>query len=346
MLARGSLCPSGQVGVALITVLLVVFLATVAATALATVQQLAVRRGALLLHQQQARHYLLGGEQWAAVTLRRDLSRSDTDHLAEDWAIAPAVLPVEGGSVSGDLEDIQGRFNLNNLLAKSPDSTSAEESDTSEPRQEDDSIDPLQLATLRRLLELLELDAGIAQAIADWIDQDSVARFPDGAEDGEYSGRNPPYLPANRPLRSISELRSVSGINRDAYARLAPFVSALPIDSESRVPVPVNLNTTSAEILAAVADLELGRAETIIETRPDAGYARVEDFITAAALEEDAVDTASLAVASRHFLVRMEARVGSARARLSSVLRRPKKIDGGIPDDEFQILLRSFGQDD
>jgi type II secretory pathway component PulK len=52
-------------------------------------------------------------------------------------------------------------------------------------------------------------------------------------------------------------------------------------------------------------------------------------------------------VSSRYFLVRAEARVGSARALLSSVLQRPDDTD----DDDgkgaaTRILLRSFGQDD
>ena len=56
--------PAGQAirqnGVALLTVLLVLALASVTAVELAELQQFSVRRSELLLHRQQAKHYLLG----------------------------------------------------------------------------------------------------------------------------------------------------------------------------------------------------------------------------------------------------------------------------------------------
>lgn len=114
-------CRRRQRGVALITVLLIVFMASVAAASLITLQGFTLHRSTLLLNQQQARLYTLGAEQWAIALLKRDL-RSDlennerVDTLEEDWATIPPSLPVEGGFVSGRIEDLQGRFNLNNLL--------------------------------------------------------------------------------------------------------------------------------------------------------------------------------------------------------------------------------------
>ena len=95
-----------QAGVALITVLLIVFLASVTATSLATLQQLAIRRSAVLQHQQQARLYTLGLEQWAMVILARDRQDNETDHRGEEWAKLPMMLPVEGGELSGRLSDL------------------------------------------------------------------------------------------------------------------------------------------------------------------------------------------------------------------------------------------------
>ncbi len=108
-------------GVALITVLLIVFMASVAAASLMTLQGFTLHRSTLLLNQQQARLYTLGAEQWAMALLKRDLSNDleqneRVDTLQEDWAMIPPSLPVEGGSINGRIEDLQGRFNLNNLL--------------------------------------------------------------------------------------------------------------------------------------------------------------------------------------------------------------------------------------
>lgn len=336
---------SHENGVALITVLLIVFLATIAATALASVQQLAARRSTLLLHQMQARQYLLGAEQWAAVILRRDRESTPTDHPMEDWAAVPPALPVEGGSLSGRIEDLQGRFNLNNLLSqprRDPNRVGgAVQANTA------DGINPGKLKALGRLLELLDMDADIAQAIADWIDADQTTRFPNGAEDSQYTDRDPAYLTADRPLSSLSELRLIRGIDQASYEKLAPHVCALPLSAEDAHATPLNVNTTSALVLAAAANLELARAADIVAERPARGYSTVEEALVEAKRGNRALAEDDFSVSSRYFLVRAEVRVGSARARLSSVLQRP---DGA--DDDYgagagaRILLRSFGQDD
>lgn len=304
-----------QTGVALLTVLLVVFLASVAAISLASVQQLAIRRSTLLLHQQQARLYALGGEQWAAAILVRDLKENQTDHLDEVWATLPPALPVEGGSLTSDIQDLQGRFNLNNLL------------------RQDNTIDESWLQALQRLLDRLELNPGIAQAIADWIDPDMEPRSLDGAEDGEYVGHTPPYMAANRPLVSISELRLIKGMDEESFNRLAPHICALPGFT------PINVNTASAPVLASLSEeLNLASAEALIEDRSPEGYAEVNTFIQEAQLGAGALPPDNLAVSSEYFLARLEANVGEGRAIINSTLQRSSERG-------TRILMRSFGND-
>lgn len=306
-----------QTGVALLTVLLVVFLASVAATGLASVQQLAIRRSTLVLHQQQAQLYALGGEQWAAAILIRDLKENQTDHLNETWATLPPALPVEGGSLAGNIQDLQGRFNINNLLK--PDRR---------------TIDDGWLEILRRLLIALELDPGIAEAIADWIDPDMEPRGLYGAEDGEYVGRTPPYLAANRPLVSISELRLIKGMDEESFDRLAPYVCALPNAT------PINVNTAPAPVLASLFhEPSLIKAEALIEGREPEGYPDVNTFLDMAQLSEGDLPQPSLADNSSYFLIRIEANVGEGRAIVNSILQRDGT--GGA-----HILTHSFGTDE
>lgn len=104
-----------QTGIALITVLLIVFLASIAATSLAALQQMAIRRTSILQHQQQARLYALGAEQWAILALGRDRQQNEIDHLGEAWASLPSILPIQEGNLSLRIRDLQGCFNLNNL---------------------------------------------------------------------------------------------------------------------------------------------------------------------------------------------------------------------------------------
>jgi general secretion pathway protein K len=360
--------------VALITVLLIVFLATIAATSLAVLQQLAIRRSTVLQHQQQARLYTLGAEQEAMVILARDRQRNETDHPGEDWANLPPALPLEGGAITVRLTDLQGCFNLNNLWRPAPgersptpnepkrsgdktkddngdetqDSADSKTDATSKPNPAKPNpnpskpatppgkagLEPAQIKALQRLLENLELKPALAQAIADWVDPDSDPQFPDGAEDSDYAVLNPPYLAANRPFIDPSELRLVKDLDPETYAKLAPVVCALPPGT------PLNVNTTPTPVLAALGKEGLKPAdlEHLSKERPAAGYKTVDEFLNAARLTVEAPIKALLSVDSQYFLLRVEARVGDGRAMLYSMLYRD---ENGV-----RVLRRGFGRQD
>ena len=103
-------------GVALITALLIMALVTTLAYTLEWNNALDVRRTIVLLNRDQAIQVALGAESWMQSILRQDLADSDTDHLGEIWASDLPGLPIDGGEVFGDIEDLQGRFNVNNLI--------------------------------------------------------------------------------------------------------------------------------------------------------------------------------------------------------------------------------------
>jgi len=101
-----------QRGVALITVMLVVALATTAAVNMAGRQQLDIRRTENVLYQGQALMYLLGVESWARQFLSDDRRKNKIDHLGEDWAVRLPPLPIEGGQLMGFIDDLQGRCKI------------------------------------------------------------------------------------------------------------------------------------------------------------------------------------------------------------------------------------------
>lgn len=360
-----------QAGVALITVLLIVFIAAIAAASLATIQQLAIRRGTVLRHQQQARLYTLGAEQWAALVLMRDRQNNTIDHPGEEWANLPLALPIKGGMLSGQVRDLQGCFNLNNLWQPAPGerpALSRNDKPDSSPQQNDDQdqagdsegakanspsakprppapgnprdpqsgkggLNQAQIKILQRLLTSLELKPELAQAIADWIDPDSDTLFPDGAEDSNYTVQTPPYLAANRPFASISELRLVKGVDREIYNKLAPLVCALPPGT------PLNVNTAPARVLAALGEgVEATDLERRNEGQSAKHYENVDEFLNAAKLTVDAQIKTLLGTSSEYFSLRAEARVGDGRAMLYSTFHRD---DNGV-----RVLRRSFGNQD
>lgn len=302
--------PRQQRGVALITVMLVVALATVAAVHMTSRDQFDQRRTGNRLAQVQAHELALGGERWAAAILaraRRDEDTGEIDSLDEDWARQLPPIPVEGGQVAGRIEDMQGRFNINSLV-------------------NGDTINAVALERFERLLEVLELDRQIAQAVIDTLDENGETTYPAGAEDDFYAARREPYLTANRPLTVSSELRLVRGFGSDVWRRLAPHVTALP-----RGRTDINVNTATAEVLQAVVPgLDAGSAETLREEARETPFEAVTDFVghplVGAAVdlagEEEEFRSTDLAVASNHFRVRVDVELGPIVYTLYSWLER------------------------
>jgi len=179
-----------------------------------------------------------GALHWASSRCSRTRRRIRSDHLGENWAMALPTLPVEGGAIKVSIEDAQARFNLNS------------------------AGDPASLRVLQRLLQMLRLDPQLANAVADWIDPDSEVRA-GGAEDIDYLNLNPPYRAANRPMASVDELRLVRGFDAQTVRTLLPFVTVLPVATNT-----INVIPASPLMLAALVDrLDLPTAQRIADAR-------------------------------------------------------------------------------
>ena len=275
----------------------VVALAALAATAIIVTQSAWARRSELSRDHAQAQLVIRAGMDWARAVLSDDRLASSVDHLGEPWALRLPPMPVDNGRLAGYLEDQQGAFNLNNLVSEG-------------------RIVPAQLAQFRRLLAILALPADLADALADWLDADAEPQPRGGAEDSYYLALPRPYLAANRPLTDVSELALVRGFEGDVYARLRPFVSALPRATA------VNVNTATPEVLAAMASgLSLDGARALVAQRGRAYFRDKADFLGrlpqgASARLED------IAVASDYFLATLRVAIGDAEAGGTALLAR------------------------
>jgi general secretion pathway protein K len=298
-----------QRGVALVTALLVVSVVTVAAVAMATRQHIDVRRTGNLIHGEQAYDYALAAESWARVILRRDLQDNDYDSLADDWATALPPLAVEGGQVDGAVEDLQGRFNLNNLVDAG--TAAAGEKGRIGTRDIDANI-----AYYKRLLDLLGLEPALADALADWLDADGNVRFPDGAEDEYYLLMERPYRAANRLLVSVSELRLVKGYDQQAMELLLPHVTVLPGETS------INVNTATPIVLQALnPELNESDVSALILDRGENGYENINDFLSHNSLAGLELDV-DVDVTSDFFRVLTDVMIGNSRVQLESLLER------------------------
>ncbi len=286
-----------QRGIALITVILIVALATTVASFVAWRQQVWTRQVENLRDASQGEAVVRAGIDWAGAILSEDRRKNAVDHLGEPWA-QQVALPVERGRVAGGISDQQARFNLNNLVRNSQASGA-------------------DIAVFQRLLDELELPATLVDAVVDWIDSNSVPHGADGAEDAYYLARPTPYYPANRPLVDLAELSLVRGYDQAVIDRLSPYVCVLP------VPTPVNVNTAGPEVLAAVIPgLTLDDARHLVEERGE-GSESLADFrgkLTAAqalGLQEQLIN-----VASDFFLVDLNAEFGRVKQHYLALYQR------------------------
>jgi general secretion pathway protein K len=206
-----------------------VALATILAISVASEGYMDQRRTSTVMVMDQAFEIALGAEALAADVISRDNPKIDT--LDEDWAQQPPPMPIDEGigEFKGNLEDLQGRFNLNNLL------------------KTDGSPNPTMVRQFQRLLELLGIDVRFATLTLDWIDADSNPDPLDGAEDAIYAGQTPPYLTANIAITRSSELMSLVGMKQADYLRLEPYITALPVGT------PLNTCTASAWVLDSLS---------------------------------------------------------------------------------------------
>lgn len=308
-----------QRGVAIITALLIVAIATTISISISTRLQLDVRRTGNVIAGDQAYLYLLAAESWSKRILIQDRKDSEIDHLGEDWAIELPPLPVEGGYIQGRLTDLQSCFNINSLLDAGTDTNTGSNTNVARTR-------------LERLLTNLKIDTAGAQAIIDWIDSDLQTTIPDGAEDVYYMNLDQPYRTANTPLQSISELRLIKGFEDPlVYATVLPHVCAFGVNTS------ININTATTEVLRSLADdLTDSDIEKIIEQRNDTAFNNINEFTSSSNLKEKIGSTEGLSVDTEYFMLQTQSTIGQVRVLGYSIIHR--SIDGNIT-----VIARSQG---
>lgn len=298
--------PHRQNGVALITAVLVVAIAAIIATSIMGRQNFDTQRTANIIHRDQAVSYVLGAEHWAGVELTRDAQANNYDHLRENWAYELPPLPIDGGFITGRVQDLQGRFNLNTVL------------------------DPIQAERLMRLCQSIDVDPDFIPALQDWIDGDTEVRE-NGAEDETYTLMYPPYRTANRFLADTSELLLVRGVSVQDYNSLTFYISALPGSSH------INVNTASPQLLQSLThNVTAPEVEGIIGLRTSRPFQDTDTFVGDEIFAGKEISEEYLTVSSQYFLLTAEVVLGDTPLTLQSVLFRQT---GG----KISVLQRRFG---
>lgn len=286
-----------QRGISIVLVMLIVALAAIIASYMATQQDFWQRQTESLFEHEEARRISIAAVDWARAVLADDAQSNNTDNANELWTTQLPAMTVENGEISGIIEDRQGRFNLNNLVANG-------------------ATSPADVAQYKRLLDLLGLPEELAATLADWMDTDSETQA-GGAEDEYYLSLPNPYRAANQPLTEVNELLLVKGYTPAVIERLRPFVAALPSRG------PVNVNFAAPEVLSAIAaNLSLTDARTLVESRGERPFSSAADFMQRLPSPSVQVPQDMISVSSEYFMVTGWARFGESQVITQALLQR------------------------
>ncbi|HEY7774833.1 MAG TPA: type II secretion system minor pseudopilin GspK [Marinagarivorans sp.] len=327
--------PNRQKGIVLILAMLIVVLVTSLVVATSWRFELGMSRNENRWHGLQGRLVLEGGERLVSkLLLVEDINDptddGQADHLNEVWN-APQTVPIDGGAITVQLEDAQGRFNINLLalpdtVAPAGGNNSSEPSapastGTEQPRCKatPELFDCKFTVAQRRFIRFLQTlpmndqpigpeDAtAIVQAIIDWLDPDNTVSGFGGAEQSYYSGLEVPVIVSNAPMTTISELSLIKGVTPEIYDKLLPYVIALPADGKDAAVLNVNtipdvmFRMFNAKDINTPLDPEMGsqlaRARNDranFEYHAQGGYQNVNEFVTDAVSEIQVVVDANM----------------------------------------------------
>lgn len=301
---------SSQRGIALLTILVMVALATILAATIAKRQTNTAENTGYLMRQDQSLLYAKSAEAFFSELLIQDSDNgSSIDHLQENWAKPMPAFPVEDGFISGRLLDESGKFNLNNLL------------------KADGSVDDSARRWFEKLLQRVGLPAELSQAVIDWQDADDETTGAMGAESNYYQGLDPSYLASNTRFHQVEELKLVRGFEGKNYDLIAPYVTALPEATK------INMNTAAPLLLASIdpkLDVKTLEQELKAKQAELAYFNSVEDLWKLNAFSgiepQNKTDAAAwLDSKSNYFTAQIEVVLSERKRQFSSAMMRKDK---------------------
>ncbi len=196
----------------------------------------------------------------ARLVLQLDARDNSYDTLDDAWTRA-VPFDLGEGTLRVVVEDEERKLNLNGLVLPNG-----------------NAPDEQRLAVFRKLLEILEIDPSLADAVVDWLDNDDTPRV-GGAESSFYLALPFPYKAKNDLFDTVDELRLVRGVTPEIFEKLRPFVT---IHSSGKV----NINTVPKQILMALSagqdaaeagEISDSTAEEIIVYRKEKPFQKIEE---------------------------------------------------------------------
>lgn len=244
-----------------------------------------------------------GFEALATTILARDLNA--TDHKGEAWAEPVPPVDLERGQISGQIQDLQGRFNVNWLA---------------------NPEDILAQQAFDRLLQTLAVSPQAGTAIRSFLQ-------PGGpSERTQWRTQDPALDPVGGAILSVDQLKAIPSLTSRSFDRLRPYITAIPGDAL------LNVNTVEREVLSAfLPQLPPAALSRILAARNTRPFPSSDAFMIAVGLgaaeeEGEAVEESEpdptllsadrISVATDWFHIEASTRVNDLTASRTTVLHR------------------------
>jgi general secretion pathway protein K len=252
----------GDKGVALLITLMILVLIVTMVWEVFRLGARAAQTGAYSRDSIRAAIVAEGGINATRIALREDADDNQYDTLDEIWSRPVPPIDLGEGTIGIVVEDEERKININRLVLPNG-----------------NAPDDQKLAVFRRLLEILEIDPLLADAVVDWLDNDDTPRV-GSAESAFYLSRPFPYQAKNDFLDTVDELRLVRGVTPEVFEKLRPFVT---VYSSGKV----NLNTAPKQVIMALSagrdaadagEITEAGADEIIEYRKEKPFQKIEEI--------------------------------------------------------------------
>jgi general secretion pathway protein K len=301
-----------QGGTAIIVALFLVGL--VAALAITMMERLNrdLRRTELLLQSTQADLYAQGSLAWGLDTLRYHWLNQKKNEVIDKLPLSSPVNTLQQFTVASTLYDDQAHFNLNNLGSE----------EWSAPFQ--------RLLLLADPTLSSEKAQQITKSTLNWISP--VAKNID--DDLYYMKLPQAYRAPHRPMASASEFRLIKGVTPEIYARLLPYLTALP---ELTL---INVNTAAPLVLQSLSPaLTSESAQALANYRRQNPFVSLEQFSAMDLVRNNMIPATLITVNSQYFLISTQVKKNKQQLLLLTLAKR----SGQNNKASLHILWQSKG---
>ena len=294
-----------QRGAALLMAMVIVTVVATIASSMVWQQWRAVQVEAAERGREQLQWLLVGAVDFTSLILNDDANRRQTDgsieptSLDQNWSKElketriSAFLAVDKDNtddapdafLSGRVSDVNGRYNLRNLLDPSTATTAVK-------------VDPSQVKVLANLFRSLDkVPPTLAQEIADALEKATLAAMNTttsfAALGNSQAARNSAPL---MPQKLDQLVWLVPSIDPPMLERMRPYIFLQPYDPGASASTKVNLNTASKEVIAAVWGIDVSAADGIVRYRQKHAFSNpqnAEKIVAGVPLPPDAFDVYS-----------------------------------------------------